>query len=118
MSEQTNDLTTRMFTAANIIDEVRCKYAARNGMARSDSPVSWSAHDLRTFSDRWDREDAEKVAGAAAIEELARELHLARIVSGQISGVRDFDEIHELERQRRRVEARQLITSGYRKGGA
>lgn len=111
MSEQADDLTTRMFTAANIIDEVRCEYAARNGMARpSDSPVSWSAHDLRTFSDRWDREDAEKAAEAAAIEELAKDLY----------GL-GFDRASWDDQARQsywRDMARELYGLGYRRGGA
>ena len=112
-------LTQRMFTAANIIDGVRTEFARRAGLSsRDEAPEEWSAYDLRTQADQWDRDDAAAVSEAAAIEELARELHLARIVSGQINGVRDYDEITELDRERRRSEARQLIISGYRRGGA
>ena len=116
MSESTDDLTTRMRAAAETLSEVAAVLHPNNaaGWCRSE----YSSSILHQIADRWDREATEKAAEEAAVEELARELHMARIVSGQISGIRDYDEITELDRSRRRMEAGQLIKSGYRKGGA
>lgn len=113
-----NDLTARMFAAAKTIDEVRAECAAREELDRpSAAREQWSAYDLRTLADRWDREDAAKAEDECAIELLARDIHLTRIVADVIHA-KDWDETSEWYQQVIRIEARQLYISGYRKGGA
>lgn len=106
--EQT--LTQRMFTAANIIDGVRAEFAKRTGLFSPDqAPQEWSAYDLRTQADKWDREDAAAASEAAAIEELAKDLY-------GLGFERDnWDK--QARKEYWRAMARELYDRGYRLGG-
>ena len=115
MSE-TNDLTTRMFTAANIIDGVRTEFAKREGLAsRDEVQAAWSAYDLRTQADRWDREDAVKADEDAAVEDLAVVLWRGNPFAQRVY---EWFEVSENLRADYRQQAREVLAAGYRMGGA
>jgi hypothetical protein len=109
-----NDLTARMFTAAKILTEFDDEHKSR--LNRPHELANAMAYDLRTLADRWDREDAANAEDECAIELLARDIHLTRIVADVIHA-KDWDEMSEWYQQVIRIEARQLYISGYRKAG-
>lgn len=112
-----SELTERMRAAAETLSEVASVFHPNDSYRWCRS--EYSGVMLRSIADRWDRESAEKAAADEAVEELAREMHLARIVSTAFVGSnKDWDDANDLYRKVVRTEARQLWISGYRKGGA
>lgn len=111
-----SDLTARMRAAAEVLSEVASVFHPGNTARWYRSEYSSSM--LLSIASKWDREDAEKDAESAAIEELVRELHLARIVANDLYDDVPLEEMSEQYLAKTRIEARQLYISGYRKGGA
>lgn len=118
MTEQANDLMTQMFTAARILNQFSAEHQTR--LNRPHDAADAMAYELRTYADRWEREDAAKAEEGAIVEELAQIMYEAGDFPEK---GRDFRQLRWASASpgaaaRCRHRARAIIAAGYRKNGA